>query len=347
MRSLSLFSRRLATLVAFGSFAALPGLAATGPWVENPEVKVRLVSGWSAVPPASGDGEMWELDLGVEFELLPGWHVYWKNSGDAGYAPKLDLAATPEIGAAKLLFPAPNRFDLPGGLVSFGYEDKVIYPVAGRLRPPTEGPLAIRARLDYLVCAEECIPYTANLELALPAATDVVNERAAVDVETADRLVRWRRALPAPEGRVADAPKVTVHLERADYPFSTLEILATGGSFRASSPDLFFETHDFFALGRPELSISGSGLKFSVPMRPLDETKPVPAMTELAWTLTGLEGTDGPFAMEGKSAVSIPTPKPSRKLWWIGTLVGAAAAWIALRARTAAKTSNPSHKEAS
>ena len=59
-----------------------------------------------------------------------------------------------------------------------------------------------------------------------------------------------------------------------------------------------------------------------MPLHPLDETRPLPESTEFAWTLTGLEGADGPFAVEGVSRVAIPTPAaPLRRLWWLAPLV--------------------------
>jgi suppressor for copper-sensitivity B len=277
----------------------------------TPEARVRFVSGHDSAPPAGTEAE---LDLGIEFLLAPGWHVYWKNSGDAGYAPKLDLSATAAISNARLLFPAPHRFDLPGGLVSFGYEREVIYPVSGTLRPTSDGPIAIRGRLDYLACATECIPLAADLELDLPdsaGATGPSDEKA--------RLELWRNRLPRTPGS-AGAPVVELALERG-HPKSTLVVTASGGDFRASSPDLFFESHDRFALGRPELSIGSGGLTFRVPVHPLDETKPFPESTDFAWTLTGLEGNDGPYALEGVSQVGVPSPvAPLRRFWFVGLL---------------------------
>jgi len=297
-------------LLALGALVfGLPPLgAATGPWVEEPEVKVRLVSGWSAAPAATSEVD---LDLGLEFALAPGWHVYWKNSGDAGYAPKLDLSATSAISSPTLLFPAPHRFDLPGDLVSFGYEGEVIYPVAGRLRPAAAGKDAgvfvIAGRLDYLVCAEECIPYTADLRLELPPGGDAAGPGAANSTDRA-RLERWRRALPLPLTAVTNAPRLHAAIEAGAYPHSTLEVAFLGGGLRAAAPALFFESHPELALGRPELVIGSDGLRFRVPIRPLDETRPAAASASFAWTLTGLEGASGPVALEGTLAAAMPSP---------------------------------------
>jgi suppressor for copper-sensitivity B len=318
-----------AAVAPFWLLAGAPAAAVAGPWVEHPEVRVRLVAA-----PAAGSNA---LDLGVEFALPPGWHSYWKNSGDAGYAPKLDLSKTPEIAEAKLLFPAPHRFDLPGGLVSFGYENEVIYPVITTVRPGSVPPTTLRGTLDYLVCAEECIPFRDDLVLDLPSGG------AAEDADAA-RLRRWREALPERADGNPDAPRIAASFERGDYPFSTLELTVTGGGFRAASPDLFFASHRDWSLGRPELAIDGAGLRFRVPVRPVDETRALPADATFAWTLTGLERGTGSFALEGESTVAVATtaiatpavPTPGgalRRYAWIAAAIVVILAGIALRSR--------------
>ena len=299
--------------------------AATGPWIANEQARVRLVAAPAANParvtglPARPEGESgrW-IDLGLEFELEPGWHVYWKNSGDAGYPPRLDFSRTPALAGAQILFPAPRRYDLPGGLVSFGYEEHVIYPIApvapitpitpisARLPKAGGGKLPlVLARLDYLVCRAECIPHTAELSLDLDSAgADSGPEGTA----TAARLAAAWEALPKDPASVAGAPQVSVRAEPGPASSLVLVFQATGGTLRAGGTDLFFEVHPFFALERPELSISDDGLLYRVPFRPLDETKPMPATTRFAWTLTGLERPLSPTAStrgEGSDAGDI------------------------------------------
>jgi hypothetical protein len=169
---------------------------------------VRLVAARGAAPAATAGDPGGRIDLGLELELAPGWHVYWKNSGDAGYPPRLDFSRTPALAGAELLYPAPRRYDLPGGLVSFGYEQHVIYPIAptspisarlaaagGERLPP------VLARLDYLVCRAECIPHTAELSLDLDAAREGTGPEGAA---TAARLAAaWE---PTQTRSVAGAP---------------------------------------------------------------------------------------------------------------------------------------------
>jgi len=104
-------------------------------------------------------------DAGLYFKLEPGWHVYWKNAGDAGEPPRARWTLPEGITAGDIQFPAPRR--LPNGpLMDFGYEDEVLFPltltVASTAKP---GPVALHAKVDWLVCREVCIPGKAELEV--------------------------------------------------------------------------------------------------------------------------------------------------------------------------------------
>ena len=133
--------------------AAVPLVAAIGPWEKNPQSSVRLISPWQVAPVSPADSE---IRLGLHFKLAPGWHVYWKNSGDAGFPPVVVFGKTPGMESAELLWPAPERFELRGGLVAFGYADEVVYPIRGKLQPSGADRLRISADVDrQLVAARD------------------------------------------------------------------------------------------------------------------------------------------------------------------------------------------------
>src|SRR5262245_4721160 len=65
-----------------------------------------------------------EKFLALNFQVHPGWHIYWKNPGDAGLpiAPTFSLndMAFELIG---LEWPAPESYiEQEGGILSYGYE---------------------------------------------------------------------------------------------------------------------------------------------------------------------------------------------------------------------------------
>ncbi|RPH56360.1 hypothetical protein EHM82_03530, partial [bacterium] len=184
-------------LLALGLAALLappPARGAASEWAENEQSRVRLVTEY-ATAPRNGP-----IRLGLHFTLSPGWHVYWKNSGDAGFPPVVTFASTGgALQEAELLWPAPRRFELPGGLVAFGYEEAAVYPIPATLRV-TEGAgesVEITAEVDYLVCEVDCIPYRYTLALTQP-----VGDEAVADPETSRLLDSWWARLPKPAGEI-------------------------------------------------------------------------------------------------------------------------------------------------
>ena len=138
--------------------AGLPAHATTDS-ADAPHVHVQLV-----VPASSfnrGEG----ADAGLYFRIDPGWHVYWKNAGDAGEPPHIKWTLPDGITAGPLEFPAPKRLPL-GPLMDFGYENEVLFPfnlnVAQTAKP---GWVLLHAKVDWLVCQASCIPGKAELEV--------------------------------------------------------------------------------------------------------------------------------------------------------------------------------------
>jgi len=328
----------LALLAAGWLGLARPAAAVASPWIANPQSQVRLISG-DMVAPHQG-----ELRLGIQFRLAPGWHAYWKNSGDAGFAPVVTWKDVPGLAAPELLWPAPHRFELPGGLEAFGYADEVIYPVRAAIAataPIAKGPagapagrrasLRLAANVDYLVCAVDCVPYRYDLVLDQP-----LGERAESDPRTAPLLDRWWRQvplaagrLPGPAGTAAPASRAEMTLARAAASGEMrLTVRLRGVTAAPGGADLFFESHPALELGRPRARAADGGLLFEVTARRKDTSMPLPATTAIAWTATGLErdsqdGGPTPLALAARQEVAVPSadaptpasqPSPSASL---------------------------------
>jgi DsbC/DsbD-like thiol-disulfide interchange protein len=299
-----------------------PGHAwgAAGEWAKNPQSSVRLITPWRTAP-RSG-----ELILGLQFLLSPGWHVYWKNSGDAGFPPSVTLQPADRLTPPEILWPTPRRFELPGGLVAFGYEKEVVYPVRAELKPaaPAAAPaptsdappatsdaaappagevLHLAADLDYLVCQVDCVPYRYTLTVDQP-----LGDRTESDPETVLALQSWLDQVPritrevpgVRTGAVLDASRAG---EAPD-----LEIRILGARAQAGKTDLFLESQETFDTGKPRLRATADGVVFHVPLKPKQANKPLPARTELAWTVSNLTGKDGkPFNLEARREVQVWT----------------------------------------
>jgi suppressor for copper-sensitivity B len=280
--------------------------AAAGPWQENPQSKVRLITPY-AVAPATG-----ELRLGLHFTVAPGWHVYWKNSGDAGFPPAIDFAPTPAVRGAELLWPAPERFDLPGGLVAFGYEDEAVYPIRAQIAAAGERTLTLAADLDYLVCQVDCVPYRYRLSVEQPlAAGEGTGGGVRPDPATAPLLAAWWERLPVPAERAVGID-TRAALDLADPRHPALVVDVDGESARrARRPDLFLAVHDLFTAGAPQLARTAAGLRFRVPLEYRQVPKAPVATADFAWTVTGLDPAGGgPVAVETARTVTALTAAP-------------------------------------
>jgi len=194
------FSRLLfalsAVLLPGAAFAAAPSLPVSSS-ADATHVHVQLVA-----PTGLVAGQ--QAQAGLYFKLEPGWHVYWKNAGDAGEPPRIRWTLPEGITADPIQFPAPKR--LPNGpLMDYGYEDEVLFPIALNAAASAKpGPATLHAKVDWLVCREVCIPGKAELEverkvLATGAGFDLVNQ------QDAALLQRFAATLPRPLPATATA----------------------------------------------------------------------------------------------------------------------------------------------
>ncbi len=186
--------RRL--LLAFALlFAAAPARAASSTVYASKEARVALVSAVRAAP-AGG-----VVDLGLFFRIAAGWHIYWRNAGDAGLAPQFALHLPAGASAGPIEWPAPHRMP-QAGLMTYGYTGRVLLPFT--VRVPAAGGLAVRAKAQWLICKDICIPERASFALTLRPGSAAPSREAALFIAAARALPRpapWAVHL-APGGRL-------------------------------------------------------------------------------------------------------------------------------------------------
>lgn len=296
--SAPLIFRFLCLLALALSLAPETARAASSPWSENEQSRVRLITPYD-VAPRSGN-----LLLGLHFKLSPGWHVYWKNSGDAGFPPVVAFAKDAGLGDAgdtEILWPAPHRFELPGDLVAYGYEDEVVYPVRTTVQA-AGNQIEISAALDYLICEVDCIPYRYDLKL-----TQRVGDAEVPDPQTAPLVEKALDQLPVPPERLAGV-ETSGRLIPGENP--TLEIRLRGAQGDPGEVDLFLESHDLFDAGKPAVSKDAGdagdagGLVFRVPLAVREAGQKLPESSSFAWTITGLEQEGRPVSVEARQEVT-------------------------------------------
>ena len=124
----------------------------------------------------------------------PGWHGYWSNPGDAGFAMQVTWRVPAGATVGTLLYPVPQVL-LIGGLMNHVYASD--YAVLAPLTLPSAARagdrLPISASAQWLACsATICVPEHAKLHATVTVATP--SEVIATD----PRFDTWRALLPAP-----------------------------------------------------------------------------------------------------------------------------------------------------
>jgi len=225
--------------------AALPSSpvsaeTASGAWQRTEEASTRLVAAQNRL---NADGRIW---LGVQIRLAPGWKTYWRNPGESGAPPRFDWSTSDNVGAVEIRWPAPQRFSA-FGFDSFGYQDEIVLPVLLQTAAPSQ-PMTARLNLNYMVCAQICIPMQAELALELPA--DDTGAKAEPSA-FAPLIQHYLELVPQPaatagltiDGAVVNGPPGRQILQikgHSEQPFV--------------APDVMVEGPEPFGFGRPKLT---------------------------------------------------------------------------------------------
>ncbi len=173
-------NRILAAFMAAG--LVLLGVGARAAPVTTPHVTTDLVAQTQGAAPGS------TLYVAVVLTAAKGWHTYWRNPGDAGEATTISWTLPAGWRAGEIVWPAPRRLPV-GPIMNYGYEGRAVLPVPIQISAAarTGDTARISAVVDYLVCAEVCVPGSASVSLSLPvvAGTPAANPEAGPVIQTA------------------------------------------------------------------------------------------------------------------------------------------------------------------
>jgi thiol:disulfide interchange protein/DsbC/DsbD-like thiol-disulfide interchange protein len=149
-------------LLLFAILAATRSVPADAMHARTAHVEAELVTDNSSV--AAGQF----LDVALHQSIMPGWHTYWRNPGDAGTPTTIAWTLPAGWRAGEIIWPRPERSLFAGSLMTFGYSDDVYMPV--RIAVPAEarpGALELGALVSWLVCKDVCIPEQVRLTLPI------------------------------------------------------------------------------------------------------------------------------------------------------------------------------------
>jgi thiol:disulfide interchange protein len=267
-------------------------------------VKATLIAETPAAAPGT---TLWTA---LHLEIEPGWHVYWRNPGDAGLPTTIDWKLPPGFAAGPIEWPTPRRF-VSGNSGNYGYADNVdlLVPIAVPQDAAIGQKAALTAEASWLVCAEICIPGGATLALDLPIAA----RTPAPDPETAARFAAARARLPVAA------------------PFET-RFAAVGGDWRLSVPQsalagldrpdaAFFPFEDGLIDNAAEARSERNAAGLDLFVKKAATAATPPATLNGLLVLHGAGGAKRAFAISANPAPAAASPSPSGIPWWQALLL--------------------------
>jgi DsbC/DsbD-like thiol-disulfide interchange protein len=226
---------------------------------DEPEVHVELQASTLHIAP----GESFELAVLLKYE--PGWHIYWKNPGDSGFATTAQLSAPPGFTVEEVRYPAPVSFKQAGDLTCYGYEESACLFM--KLTAPEElkgDEFSFTAAVQYLICDEVCFSGEVEVQSKLRRETSAADTSEGYSAEVrahVERLPRpllssWKKAhakLSGPQ----KTPTLSLWLPDNSQP--------DGAKIKAMTASLFPAPLPGLSLGTPVIKRGAGGLEISVP----------------------------------------------------------------------------------
>ena len=147
--------------------------------ISHEHVSLKLISSVNSIYKENN------LYLGLYFKLDPGWKIYWKYPGKAGYPPSIDWSKSENIKDLEIIWPEPEKFEILR-MKSFGYSKEVVLPIKLILENNNEK-LLVNFDVDYLTCKKICIPFNDNLILNIPIGDGEISEYEKIINEYVDK----------------------------------------------------------------------------------------------------------------------------------------------------------------
>ncbi|MEO0054568.1 MAG: hypothetical protein RLZZ50_515, partial [Verrucomicrobiota bacterium] len=248
-----------------------------------------------------------EVVVGLRLEHEAKWHTYWLQPG-TGLPTSLDWQLPTGWTAGPIRWPAPHRvYDTAGNLAGNGYEGIVFLPIV--LTPPrglaADIPVTLRAKAEWLMCKDVCIPGDAELSLTLiPSAPGTITTANATDSVEGEALLTTLETLPKPL-----PVNSTAHVTRTDSAAKGLQLQISGLVPPPSGEPWYFDAHAVIAYDKPQpLNANALDGQLALELAVSDYAEPAPAR------LTGLLTFAGGPAYEIDLPITNSAPASSSGL---------------------------------
>src|SRR6266699_1328047 len=261
-------------------------------------VKAEILPDTNAIVPGK------PFTVGLLLRMAPGWHTYWKFSGDAGLPTEMKWKLPPGWKAGDIQWPIPLKTIDPGDIETYGYENEVL--LIQEITPPSkidDSSAKLSTEANWLVCEKICIPGSATLQLDLPVAS--TSQPANTDVFARYRRLR-PQSLAGPGVARADWSRVGPDLRLK----ITSETLA-----KYSAVDFFPLPEQETIVGHPAVQSRNNGeIVFRIPLE--SASKNLSSMAGLVVFAQQPNGDDrAAWQITSTPAVSTSRPAPARGIF--------------------------------
>ncbi len=171
-------------VTALLALVAMPAVAQT-------HIQPRLVAESST--PAAGS----TVTLAIDMQTEKGWHGYWSNPGEAGFAPRFTWSMPKQVAVGTPAFPVPQTLKV-ADLMNYVFEGNhaLLFDLtlSDKLAKGTVFPIRVDA--EWLACTDEvCVPEKGTFAIDLTVGDGARDGGAVID--------GFRAKLPAPLGSAA------------------------------------------------------------------------------------------------------------------------------------------------
>ena len=250
-RYLAVVPAAVTAMLSAALLPAAPAQADASFWMQGVQAEVRVISAFTA----TGETET-TVPLGLEFQMNEGWHIYWRTPGEAGLPPELDHGSSLNVAETAFSWPVPTR-DVTYGIETFVYKDRVVLPLEVSLQNPGE-PLDLRGKVDFLICADVCIPDSVEVDFSLPGGAAEIAEGEAALLNT------FETRIPADNSGGVGLQVESIAFEAASDPDNPLLVgyldTRLASVFEMTAPDVFAEVPEGFSVRQPEVALSDDAM---------------------------------------------------------------------------------------
>ncbi|MFK0331480.1 protein-disulfide reductase DsbD domain-containing protein [Rhizobium sp. NPDC090275] len=265
----------IATALGLSSATLSAAQAGTSEWVDNAGGRMRLVA---MAPDAHG-----KIRAGLQIEPNAGWITYWREPGNSGIPPQITIAPETGVTLDKIGYPIPKHIK-DDRLDDIGYDAPVTLPLT---LSAESGATEIKAQAFIGICKDICVPFQADLTVALSTAGQSQPEEKAL--------------LDAADARLPEAPsskfKVSKHALSADQKELTLSI--TLPDIGDTTPDVVIAGPSGYVFTKQLMSKrDGTSLTTTVAIGKLPKNYDISGKSWSALVIDGARAIESPLAFK-------------------------------------------------